>query len=211
MESIYGQKAVVELMLPYLQNIFNPIIFDHYLKLLSTITNVSIDTIKKSIFNLKRGKNKKYENKTKTTPKQRKNVEEGLETYLLALFVQTNKAKKLLDLVEKELEQPDFHSPATYKLFEHAQKIVTEDSKELLEKLEQQLPKELLESYNKGFLYELPSGDINWNKEIKKTILKIKKHSLKKQISDLMKTDDENSLKDKLKKLSEVEKTLAIV
>ena len=68
-----------------------------------------------------------------------------------------------------------------------------------------------MDSYNRGFLYDLPTGDIDWKKEITKNILKIKKYSLKKQIQELMKSENETALKLKLKELTKVEKTLSII
>ncbi|OGK66460.1 DNA primase [Candidatus Roizmanbacteria bacterium RIFOXYB2_FULL_41_10] len=215
LSTVYGQKAVIEAIIPYLANIYNPILFDHYLRLLSEKTNTPGETIKRALFDYRRkqkqGKKDQSGFATTRESDKKKNVEETLENYLLALLVQTSEQVYLLKKAGQELSENDYYSPSTYKLFKLAQSYTETTPKEILEQLNQNLPDELMDSYNRGFLYDLPTGDIDWKKEITKNILKIKKYSLKKQIQELMKSENETALKLKLKELTKVEKTLSII
>ncbi len=209
--TVYGQKTVVEAMMPYLSNIYNPILFDFYLKLLSKKTSTDKETIKKAIFRYRQKEKQGQKKESGLEKVSKKNVEESLENYLLALLVQSKEQALLLRKVEKELEKNDFYSPSVYKLFTLAGKYIEKGPDKLLELLNQNLPSELADTFNRGFLYELPTAKINYPKEITKTVLKIKKYSLKKQIRKLTASDKQTELKNKLKALREVEKSLSIV
>lgn len=211
LNTVYGQKHLIEAMLPILANIYNPILFDHYLKLLSQKSQTAENTILKALEQLRR--KAKAKATTSFVPKepQKKNPEENLENYLLALLVQTDKQKSLFTKIKKELEENDFYSPAVFKLFAFSEKIWEQDQQSWLEKLNATLPKELVDPLNRGYLYQLSQTDIDWEKEITKTVLKTKKLSLKKQIQKLMHQENESELKAKLKKLNGIEKSLSIV
>jgi len=211
LQTVYGQKTVIEKMLPSLANIYNPILFDYYLKLLCKKTSTEVETIKKAIFNFrnKAKQKQKYEKEFKTVNK--KNAEEALENYLLAILVQSKEQETLVKMVEKTLEKADFYSPAVFKLFELVKKIIAQKQNKVIETLEKNLPSELTDAFNRGFLYELTRNEIDYKKEIKRVVLKIKKHSLKKQLKNLASLDKQEDLKNKLKTLREVEKSLSVI
>ena len=210
LNTVYGRKNLVENMLPYLTKIYNPIVEDHYLKLLSEKTATTVETIKKSMNAYRRGEKTKKETQAPSAAKEKKKIEETLENYLVALFVQTDKQPLILEKVTR-LAEDDFFSQATCKLFRVAQNIYKEHPSEIVKTLANVLPQELLENYNKGFLWELPSGDVDWAKEIERNILNIKKHSLRRQIKKLMEIGEQSVLQNKLHKLKDVEKRLSIV
>jgi len=209
LDSIYRKKELVETILPYLSRIRNPILVDHYLIRLSEKTGIALSTITKALTNFAR-KRKPLTEEVTETPKEHKKMEEGLETYLIALLVQTDKQALILERLDK-LEEQDYYSPSTFKLFRLAKEIYATHPKELLPILGEKLPGELLESFNKAFLWELPESDTDWEKEVEKNILNIKKYSLKRQIKELMKQDNEEKLVVKLRELKEVEKALSIM
>jgi len=209
--TVYGQKNVIEAMLPILDNIYNPILFDHYLKALSQKTQTEEATIKKALQQFKYKNKQKQKSSYTPETKETKNPQETLENYLLALLVQTDKQEQLLETVEKELTKEDFYSPATHKLLEIATTLWHKDKTDFLNKLNKELPSELNDIYNRGFLYQLTQTEVDWHKEIKRAVLKIKKYSLKKQIQKLMTQENETELKNKLKILNRIEKSLSIV
>lgn len=211
LDTVYGQKNVIDAMLPILTNLYNPILFDHYLKLLAEKTKTEAETIKKALAQYRRKAKLKKTTDFSTKTDEKRNIEETLENYLLALLVQTDQQELLFKTAHEQLEKDDFYFPATYKLLKFAESIWQKEPKNFLEQLSSHLPQELVDIYNRGFLYELPQGDINWPKEVAKNILKIKKISLKKQIQKIAGTDNEEELKNKLKKLRKVEKSLSIV
>jgi len=209
MDSIYRKKELVETLLPYLARIRNPILIDHYLLRLAEKTGIALSTISKALANFAR-KRKPLTEKITEPPKEHKKKEEGLETYLIALFVQTDKQVLILERLEK-LKEEDYYSPSTFKLFRLAREIYATNPKELLTLLGENLPQELLENYNKAFLWELPEGDTDWEKEVEKNILNIKKYSLRRQIKLLMKLEKEEELGIALRELKEVEKAISIM
>lgn len=211
LNSVYGQKSVIEAMLPVLNNIFNPILFDHYLKLLAQKTKTEPNTILKALHRLR------YKNKAKTvfeispTPNAKKNPSETLENYLLALLIQTKHQEQLFKEIDKNLNESDFYSPAAFHLLGLSHDAWKKNQSDWLKQLNLTLPKELVDSLNRGYLFQLPDNQVDWDKEIQKTVLKIKKLSLKKQIQKIMRSDNEEALKPLLKKLSKVEKSLSII
>jgi DNA primase len=209
LDSIYRKKELVETILPYLARIQNPILVDHYLLRLAEKTGIALGTISKALANFAR-KRKPLTEETETEPKEHRKMEEGLETYLIALLVQTNKQSLILERLEK-LEEEDYYSSSTFKLFEMAKEIYAKNPKEILPLLGEKLPGELLEGFNKAFLWELPESDTDWEKEVEKTILNIKKYSLRRQIKVLMQSDNEDKLGNTLRELKEVEKALSIM
>lgn len=211
LNTVYGQKHVIEAMLPILANIYNPILFDHYVKLLSQKTKTDKETIAKALLQFRRKNKTKADASFAPKPAEKRDPEENLENYLLALLIQTDKQKLLFAKIKQELEEADFYSPAVFKLFAFSEKIYEQSQENWLEKLNAALPKELVDPLNRGYLYQLPQTEIDWDKEITKTVLKTKKLSLKKQIQKLMREDNEKELKVKLKKLKAIEKSLSIV
>jgi DNA primase len=209
LDSIYRKKELVETILPYLARIQNPILVDHYLLRLAEKTGIALGTISKALANFAR-KRKPLTEETETEPKEHRKMEEGLETYLIALLVQTNKQSLILERLEK-LEEEDYYSSSTFKLFEMAKEIYAKNPKEILPLLGEKLPGELLEGFNKAFLWDLPESDTDWEKEVEKTILNIKKYSLRRQIKVLMQSDNEDKLGNTLRELKEVEKALSIM
>ncbi|MFA6005335.1 MAG: DNA primase [Patescibacteria group bacterium] len=208
--SVYGKKEAIEEMVPYLYNIFNPILIEHYVKMLSEKTNTTPDAIKKTIDTYRRNLFKKRS----FTPTAQKTVvkkqEDMVEDYLLAMLLQTNETQEILNTVSTHLIADDFHSAAAFLLIQEIRKAFGTHKDRFKEALDAQVPAPLVDLYNKAMLVELPAGEVNWKKEISTTVLGIKRKSLKKQIKEGL-VNDENKAAMAMKTLKEVEKALSIV
>jgi hypothetical protein len=134
-----------------------------------------------------------------------------LEEHLIALLVQADSPRVFFSQVDKHLSLADFNSPSTFKLIQIAKNKFEKEGIKYLEELEKDIPKELIELYNKAHLLEFKKQNNNWEKEIKKTVLSVKKYSLKKQIQKIMNSVDEKGLTDKMILLKEVDKSLSIL
>jgi DNA primase len=210
-KTAYGKKRVAEEVMPYLYKIKNPIVQDYYLKQLANQCDIPFDSLKRSMFLLERKISSKDINSRKTTTKEKTPIWQMLEEHLVALLVQANSPKIFFSLIDKYLTNEDFHSPSTFKIIKIAKNSFVINGVNYLEELEKEIPKELVEQYNKAYLLEFKKLDNNWQKEIKKTILSIKKHSLKKQIQNLMSSANEKDLNNKMIQLKEVDKSLSIL
>ncbi len=212
MTTIYGKKAVVDETLPYLHNIFNPILRDHYLKYLADKTEIPLETIKRSASQFQRKQQKKAEQNFRELKKEKRKREELVEEYLVALILQTDKPKALFDQTSQTLAKEDYYQASTYHLVEKAREAYQKSGDEFQKTLPGELPTELVETYDKGYLLELPfNEEMNWDKEIKKIVLSIKKYSLKRQLSNLVEKDQKELVNQSLKALNEVDKALSVL
>jgi DNA primase len=208
--SVYGKKEAIEEMVPYLYNIYNPILIEHYVKMLSEKTGTTTDTIKKTIDTYRRNLFKKRV----FTPVAQKTIvkkqDDMVEDYLLALLLQTSETRAILDNIALYLVKEDYHNAATYLLIQEIRAAVSSHGEGFKNTLNSSVPAPLTELYNKVLLLELPSGDINWKKEGLTTVLGIKRKSLKKQIKEGL-VDNDSKASVAMKSLNEVEKALSIV
>ncbi len=210
-KTAYGKKRVAEEVMPYLLRIKNPIVQDYYLKQLANQCDIPFDSLKRSLFLLERKISSKDLNKTLVTVKDKRPIDEMLEEHLIALLVQADSPRVFFSQVDKHLSLADFNSPSTFKLIQIAKNKFEKEGIKYLEELEKDIPKELIELYNKAHLLEFKKQNNNWEKEIKKTVLSVKKYSLKKQIQKIMNSVDEKGLTDKMILLKEVDKSLSIL
>lgn len=208
--NVYGKKTIVEEIVPYLANIYNPVLQDYFIKLLAKKTEVTPDAINKSLgFYKRKIKQKKLATTIPTSPKGRKR-QELLEEYLIALLLQTEQQEYVFKSVAKYLQPDDFYLKATDSFINKAKEVYKQYKN--LNKLADLLPPQLVDYFNRGILMQLPRENINWHKEIKKTILEIKKYSLKKKIKlNLSEETEEKKATEYMSQLKEVEKALSIL
>lgn len=172
--SAEGKKKITDNLLPLISNISNEIVKDHYLKKLSKSLDVSLDSLIKEVDkHSKTGK----EDKIIIPKKDRRTRKQLLEEYLLALIIQNENPKKIIEENKKSLLEYKFETLSLEKLLEKlfiyfennlpaGRQEKEFDSKEF----SRALSKELILSFDTCYLFPLPkfSEEQKYEEEIKK-------------------------------------------
>lgn len=193
-----GKKNIGAFFLPFLNRISNEIIKSHYLKKLANLLSVSEESVYREIDRILRKEKVRRgvvvaDLKSPESPISR---QEKAETQLLSMLIQNPDFTNVLSLLKEILFPSDFQTPILSKIYS----LFLENTENWeVTKFFASLPPEYLEVANKLYLFEYPKEEEN-GKEIT-TILKIGKslhienlkNKLKKLLTNLKKTKDEES------------------
>lgn len=156
LQTAEGKRQASDQLLPFIAEIKNEIIKEHYIKQLSHTLNTSRESIGRELHRLSSNVVVKI---PKPIPKQRQAKEEMMEEYLLALILQSDHPKfffdKAIRILSDSMSRERAHHKIMDQLFVHFEHTDAFDGK----KFSYDLPKELLESYDKCFLRPLPIFD----------------------------------------------------
>ncbi len=209
----FSKKEAVEAMIPYIIDISNPIIKDHYIKKIAR----SIDSDESSIEMMIRQFKRKVQNKStasfvnKSTQIDRLGL---LQQYILSVTVQSRHATDLLNQINAVLGEEDFTVPAYHKLISKLT-LSTQNNSELdINKFVKSLPTPLQVVFDELFLFDVNQiADEIIVKDFGKSLLHLKRYSLKQQIKEILgqPNSDENIVRALSVNLTKVEKELAIV
>lgn len=148
-----GKQSITDELLPFIGDIENAIIREHYLRKLS----VNIDTTYESILQEIEKRTKKVSiQETAALTKIQKPREELLEEYLLALILQSNEIKKFAAGAWKILNGQMSDERAYQKLFYYVVEFTGKTDGIDLTKFGYCIPTELLDAYNTAMLFPLP-------------------------------------------------------
>lgn len=206
---VYEQKKIIEEVLVFIKNIYNPVIKEHFLKKLAEKSDVSLEVVKKSLLEIDRLPYKRNSSASDIQVLKPKNRSDILEDYLIALMLQTGKSKLVIEMVNQELQEADFLKIATFKLIKLTETVSSSKNTEnLVKELTKVIPAELLELLNRGMMFPIFDKIENIQKEITKTVLELKKMSLKKNLKKENNSDHYPKL---LNELKGVEKKLSML
>ena len=191
-----GKKKVADLMLPFVAQISNEIIKEHYLKKIADSLDTSYESISKEIERLA-----KKETKVKTVDigKTKRTKEEVLEEYLLALIVQSEKPKTAIQKAIAILSDSMSRERAYHKIMDHL--LLHFENTPLRQGSEGQaehfdgkkfadgLPTELIPTFDTSALFPLPTFDSE-----DKLLMEVEKASKKLKVV---------YIQEKMKKLAE--------
>ncbi len=108
--TISGKKKIGDEIAPFLSRIDNPIIYSHYVKLLSKRLDVDEEAVNSLVEKSKR--TQVLGEKTQiATPSNKKEREEIIEEYFLSLILQSPHLKQTIEEISKRLVQSDFILP----------------------------------------------------------------------------------------------------
>jgi len=202
--TLYGRKAVIDEIIPFLSSINNPVIYDFFIKRLSSKTDTDISAIRDSIRSFTQRKKANLVTLPTEIAKKRKK-EEMLDEYLLALLIQRENKIEISEMIEQEHIQDMLYLSASNRLMQLLLPCTRNNALPSAEKI----PPELMDYFNRCFLLLIPEHkDLKQEKkEIMKTILQIKRLFLKRKIQ----LKDEPQIDSYIKELSRVEKSLSIV
>ncbi|MGA2911799.1 MAG: DNA primase [Candidatus Levyibacteriota bacterium] len=207
-DSAEGKKAIADNLLPLFANISNEIIKEHYLKKLSAIFEISLESLLKEVEKLKK---KDLEDKIAIPQKDKRTRREILEEYLIALIVQSNSPQKLLEDNQETLALYKFATPSLWKILETLKTFFKTNAELNQEKFAKLLSKELVQSFDTCYLFPLPKlEEDKYAEEIQKVLKELLTLFIKERVNIItaeIKTKEKNKeqntgeLKEELAKL----------
>jgi len=195
-ESVEGKKNIVSEFLSSISSVQNEVVKEHYLRKLSKEIDTSYESIAKELQRITQRQNMVPEQKSASN-KTKRSREEALEEYLLALIVQNEEPKRVLqkaiEIMSESLSKERSYQKILFHLLEHIEKEN--------QKLGDGLPEELLASFNTSVLFPLPVFEDQGKAllEVEKVAKQLRKFYLQKKMKDLAleikkREDDEDDL-----------------
>lgn len=184
LESATGKKQFADQMLPIIANIKNEIIKEHYIKKVSTVLDTSYESIVRELGKIQQPRQAEAQ---VAQAKQKRTKEELLEEYLLALIIQNDKPKVALEHAMNVLSDIMPKDRAYHKIIDHLLEHFTKENHFDSSSFGDRLPKELVPSYDTGFLLTLPQfvNEKFAEEEIAKTAQQLKKVYIQKRLKEL--------------------------
>ena len=203
LSSAEGKKTVSDLMLPFVAQISNEIIKEHYLKKIADSLDTSYESIAKE---MERLKTKEVKNVYVPVEKIKRSKTELLEEYLLALIIQSQKPKTAIQKAISILSDSMTRDRAYHKIMDH---LLThfETSEQFDGKnFALSLPNELISTFDTSALFPLPDFESEEKllSEVEKTSQKLKviyiQDKMKKLAYEIKQTEGDGKDIEKLQK-----------
>lgn len=206
-DTVDGKRQISNELLPVYRGIENEIIKEHYLRKLAQTIGTSYESV---IRQLGKGQQAAQFVKKITEPvKQKREREEMLEEYLLALIIQSEHPKKAMDVITQTLQGVLSKERAYQKILLHLLSHFTQYEQFDSKHFGSALPSELLSTYDTGFVYPLPtfSDEGKYLAEVTKIANALKvsyvKSRLKKLSEEIKKKEGKTEQDDELSKLQD--------
>lgn len=185
LESATGKKDFADKLLPVIGTIKNEIIKEHYIKKISSALDTSYESIVRELGKLQQPQ--RVQPKKESEAKQKRSKEELLEEYLLALIIQNDNPKKILEETMKVLSDIMPKDRAYHKIVDHLLDHFENNSQFNSSSFGDGLPKELAPSYDTGFLLTLPNfiDEKHAREELMKTAQQLKRIYIQKKLREL--------------------------
>lgn len=190
-----GQKAAVEEYLSFVALIGNEVVKEHYLRKLSSQVGTSYESISKE---LQRFVQRQTTPAPQSPVKKKRPREEQLEEYLLALIIQSDHPKvalqKAVKIFSDAMTKERAYQKILLHLIEHFDNGKPFDGKQFGDNL----PQELVSSFNTSVLFPLPAFD-DQDKvliEVEKSATQLRRFYIQQKMKtladDIAKLDDSN-------------------
>lgn len=201
-DSATGKKIITDNLLPIFSNISNEIVKEHYLKKLSKLLDISLESLNKEVEKFSKTK---QEDKILIPQKDRKSRRELLEEYFLSLIIQNENSKKILEENKNFIRQYKFETPSFEKILEKINMHFEKKEKLDIKYFSKTLSKELVSSFDTCYLFPLPKflSQSKYEEEIvkvSKELLTIYVKERVRVISDQLKQKNEAGKEEELKK-----------
>lgn len=179
-----GKKSITDNLLPLFANITNEVVKEHYLKKLSSILDISFESLLKEV---EKSKKKDLEDKIIIPKKDKRTRRENLEEYLLSLIIQNENPKKIINDNKKMLSEYKFETSSLQKLLDSLILAFVKQDKLDLKEFSKSLSKELIQAFDICYLFPLPKflEEEKHEEEIKKVLKELFTLFLKDKINTL--------------------------
>jgi DNA primase len=177
-ETAEGKKKIADTLLPFLAEINNEIIKEHFIRKLSSDLDTSHESILKELDRLKRREAKAV---VEPAAKVKRSQEEKMEEYLFALIMQSatpvDLAKEAIAIVSPFLPQEQSYQKLLYRL-------ASFEGNDVANQFHNSLPDELRPSFNTSILLPLPQfgEDKLLENEVKTVARKLKLIAVQKKL-----------------------------
>lgn len=180
-KSIEGKQKIAEELLPFFAAIENEIVKEHYLRRLSTEIDTSYEGVVRQVEKIQR----KETNTIQATvaKQQKRDRQEVLEEYILALILQYKTPKEIFFVVKNLLPDFSFKIKSYEKIF-NALDMYLQNNEFSQQDFIKNLPTELTPAFDTCFLLPLPQLDdlASHEKEAKKAAGELRSLFIKSQI-----------------------------
>jgi DNA primase len=149
-DSAQGKKAIADNLLPLFANISNEIVKEHYLKKLSAIFEISLDSLLKEVAKLKQ---KTTENVVVAAKKNIRPKRENDEIFTVALILQSENPKEIVEEYKKILLEYKFATLPLQRITESLINYFENNQKLDVQLFSKSLLKELLPVFDECYLY----------------------------------------------------------
>jgi len=184
-KTVEGKKNILAKTLPFLAEVENEIIKEHYLKKLAASLDASLESVLREIEKRTKPRLPVREEVPQTKLKQTR--EEMVEQHLLTLILQSSVPKDSVVLVSSILDSIPLSSPALNKLLDLLKEYFTSHDVFDLKEFSLILPPELTNLFDLCFLSPLPpfTADAAHIHELGKTAKEVKILAVKKRLSEI--------------------------
>jgi DNA primase len=148
-----GKRVITDNLLPLFANISNEVIKEHYLKKLSAILDISLDSLIKEVGKLQK---KDLEDKVIIPKKDKRTRREVLEEYLFALIIQNENPRKIIEDNKAILSEYKFETLSLQKILENLTHAFEKQEKFEVKEFSKTLSKELVQTFDTCYLFPLP-------------------------------------------------------
>lgn len=178
-----GKKKMSEEVVPFLANIQNAIVKDHYVQKLASAIDVSYDAVLREVARVEKKEGVREE---PSAIKEKRDREEVFAEYLLALLIQATDPKSLFVRVREAIKTIAFpRSLAFQKIFGYLDDFLTAQPFSI-KKFVQFVPQELIPTIDRAYLLFLPSvPNGKYLLEVEKTIRELKLFLLRNQMREV--------------------------
>lgn len=201
--TVDGKRSVLAKTLPYLAIIENEVIKEHYFKKLANVLDTSYEALTRE-----GEKIKKPQKVVREVNTRRKNREEILEEYLLALVVQSEDVGKAVGEVQEVMGNITFLSVPIARIIEFLEGYAKTHERISMQDLAQKIPSELVSTLDTSFLAPLPEFENagKYTQELVRIAHEVKTLAVREQLkrlSEEIKIFEKNKEEKKLLALQE--------
>ena len=197
-----GKRKITDNLLSLFVNISNEIVKEHYLKKLSSVLDISLQSLVKEVEKLQK---KDLEDRIIIPQKNRRTRRGILEEYLMALIIQNENPKKIIEINKEMLLEYKFETPSLQKLLENLTPQLSKREKLDIKEFSKSLSKELNQAFDICYLFPIPKMETEGKFE--KEIEKVSQELMTLYLKDKIKTISvEIKTKEQEKKMEEVER-----
>ena|SRR5258708_2096684 len=165
-----GIKNVTQDLLPYIAQIQNEIVKEHYIKKLAQELDTSYQSLTKEIGKIEGSKKDSSAGLVPSSPVAKRYRREILEQYILSLIIQNENVKDLLDEEEKFFSSYEFDNLAYNKISDNLKTYFEKKKSFNSSEFANFLPEELVPAFDSCYLMPLPKfeDEKSFSKEVEK-------------------------------------------
>ncbi len=183
-----GKKKITQELLPFISQIDNEIIKEHYLKTLAKELDTSLETIQREMEKI--GKKEGDDLSTVTAKKDKRGRKEILEEYLLSLILQSENVGDYLSLSSEILEDYEFELPSCQKIFEYLKSYFKNNQSYNIKLFVKSLPRETVPLFDTCYILPLPKFEESekYTQELEKVAKELRVSYLRYKIKNIAQT-----------------------